>query len=228
MWVKVRPGMCSPRSLYIGCVYIPHEYRSLRTTGFNYFESLQDDIAQFKPLGDVLIVGDCNARTGAMDDYIRANPFGDLLNHIDDVLEEAASVNVDSIVNTLGRKLIELCKITGMQIRTGRHGPVSDNYTCYRYNGRSVIDYLITIANVANHLTVFKIGDRTVSSDHCPIIFALPRFGLHKILKNAHDSISKRMFKWDIKYKDAYCCDLLKPKCRNYVILLMKQYPMNV
>ena len=51
---------------------------------------------------------------------------------------------MDGYVNSFGRKLLSLCKTTGLRILNGRHeGDKVGNFTFFGANGMSLIDYLL-------------------------------------------------------------------------------------
>ena len=58
-------------------------------------------------------MGDFNARTGKLDDYVELD---------EGVSEVPGRSNRDEKVNTNGRMLIDLCKTTDMSILNGRTG----------------------------------------------------------------------------------------------------------
>ena len=48
------------------------------------------------------------------------------------------------------------------------------SYTCFKYNGNSVVDYLLTSASLFQQISYFKVGDFLPwLSDHCPIHFTI-------------------------------------------------------
>ena len=74
-------------------------------------------------------------------------------------------------INAYGKKLIDLCKYAGLQICNGRL--CDSGYTCYKYNGESVVDYLLAPPNAFTTIGNFKICDKLVYSDHCALSFSL-------------------------------------------------------
>ena len=65
-----------------------------------------------------------------------------------------------------------------MNIVNGRKtGDLFGNYTCFKWNGNSVVDYLLTSSSLFQHISLLKVGDFiSWLSDHCPIHFTLEMF----------------------------------------------------
>ena len=115
-------------SMYICFSYIPHEnnvYYNVYDTAI--IKCISNDIGHFSEKGTVIIAGDLNSRVGNLLDYIEhdsiAEPLLDVLSHVltyDDDVIFPKRVTEDTIVNSFGRTLINLCKNTGMRICNGR------------------------------------------------------------------------------------------------------------
>ena len=76
----------------------------------------------------------------------------------------------DSETNSMGRNLINLCQTAQMRIVNGRVlGDLEGRYTCYKYNGQSVVDYFIVNEKFINNIILFKVGNISYLSDHCSI-----------------------------------------------------------
>ena len=77
---------------------------------------------------------------------------------------------MDHTVNSLGRKLLNMCKITGLLILNGRiHGDKTDKFTFCNQMGHSVIDYVLAKYENFNIVNDFKVLDVKEFSDHAPI-----------------------------------------------------------
>ena len=77
--------------------------------------------------------------------------------------------NIDLKLNAYGKKLLSLCKQTGIQIQNGRLS--EPKYMCFRPNGASTVDYHLTTLENSKYQTSFNILDRDIYSDHCPLSF---------------------------------------------------------
>ena len=70
-------------------------------------------------------------------------------------------------INTSGRKLLEVCKTFNLRFLNGRScGDNFGQYTCFRPNGKSVIDYFISSIALLNSVHLFKVRPLTEFSIH--------------------------------------------------------------
>ena len=108
------------RDLYLIVTYFaPRSDNTISMATRGIWEALQDEVLLLSPVGHVLIVGDQNARTGQRSD------FEDSAVQADEELLGLAPTrslrrNRDHVVNGHGRKLLELCKRTGLRLANGR------------------------------------------------------------------------------------------------------------
>ena len=115
VWLKIKNLFAS--SMYICFLYIPHENNvSYNVYDTDMFECISNDIGYFREKGTVIIAGDLNSRIGNLLDYIEhdsvAEPLLDVLSHVliyDGDVIFLKRVTEDTIVNSFGRKLINLC-----------------------------------------------------------------------------------------------------------------------
>ena len=213
VWLHIKSPISRSDDYYIGCVYIPHENSNLRA--LDYFESLKDDILKFKLRGKVMILGDTNSRTGNLEDFTLLPNHNNIYGDLDDLPNVRARNNCDSIINNYGKELINMCRETGMQIQNGRLGPLGNSFSCYRYNGKSQIDYLITYPSIARTIMSFKICDRNASSDHCPLEVVLPHTRPNIIKKPVVVSKPEldSKYVWDPNLKTDYIKSLHETAC---------------
>ena len=74
--------------------------------------------------------------------------------------------------------------------------------TCFRPNGASTIDYLLTTLDNSKYLTSFNILDRDIYSDHCPLSF---RFHANwGTIRRREPNPIPNSYKWDFKHKNIY------------------------
>lgn len=166
--------------LYIAAVYIPPSDSKFHDIyDCDLFTTLNDSITKYTELGNILITGDFNARTGALLDYIDSDGlFSEINNHISDVMsyipdtEPGPRSTMDRKINTFGRKLINICKSSHLRIVNGRHkSDPTGSYTYCGPNGRSVVDLVLT--NSLSLILHFKVNDLTEFSDHSPVDFSI-------------------------------------------------------
>ena len=73
-------------------------------------------------------------------------------------------------LNTSGKFLIDLCKESSLRLLNGRSGgDIFGKFTCYTYNGCSLVDYAVVSAHMLCKIAKFQVHDFTSLSNHCPI-----------------------------------------------------------
>ena len=129
------------------------------------FEKLIEDVAKYESMGgEVIIMGDTNARIGEENDFVENN----YLNAPDDYLPTPYNFEVDINVKkrkTLDNKelsghhkqLLDFCKATGFKILNGRIGDDGKigNFTCHTAAGSSIVDYFLTREHNLNWWIIF-------------------------------------------------------------------------
>ena len=115
--------------IYLACVYIPPSSSTFyQTYDCDIFADIENQIVEYMNVGQMMLIGDTNARTSNANDFI----LNDVLH--DDVLRDLGEVlfygldsslpvrvNPDNVVNDYGNKLLTLCKSSGLRILNGRH-----------------------------------------------------------------------------------------------------------
>ena len=151
---------------------------------------------KFKQKGEVIVMGDFNARTGVNEDILKIDKFDNIdlpfINQNNHILPRNSE---DKTVNPRGRELIELCKALQLAILNGRkNGDIFGNFTSYQWNGNSVVDYALSTYNLYDQIENFTIGSfMPWISDHCPVHFKIKIF-----LKNEVPSTNPRIHKYEI------------------------------
>ena len=85
--------------------------------------------------------------------------------------------------------MIETCVAFNLIILNGRtSGDLSGQYTCFKYNGQSTIDYAIVNEDIFTHVKFFTVSPPRFSSCHSPISFALRLNNMrtHEKVENLH------------------------------------------
>ncbi len=93
--------------------------------------------------------------------------------HYDDNVTPRLSQDSSKKVCTYGNNLIELCIATGLKIANGRiFGYTIGKFTCYKYNGSSLIDYVLADNMVLPQIRYLQVNDFIGDiSDHCLVSF---------------------------------------------------------
>ena len=136
------------------------------------FDDIIDDMFYITSIYNkpFVMIGDFNM----IDDYLEDDELCDHnmtnINLFDDVIEFDSSVHHDNIVlndrvnkdltiNSNGKKLIELCQVTDVNIVNGRVGKDSaiGEYTGHIYNGKSAINYALVSRSILLMLRIFML-----------------------------------------------------------------------
>ena len=170
IWVRMKKEKTGEdRDVYIGTCYLNP---SAGVDSDRKIAKLTEDIIYFQNKGDVMVVGDFNAKTGNLDDTISPDKTDELF---DLVLDEPPPKrnSEDDAVNPRGNDLLDMCRSLDLNIINGRKtGDLFGKYTCLKWNGNSLVDYLITSSSVFKKISVFEVGEFLPwLSDHCPLYF---------------------------------------------------------
>lgn len=106
-----------------------------------------DIINKYGNLGDIVITGDMNARTGVHNDFIQGDSVSHiLLDNIGYDVDVAAGErhSNDITIDVRGKELLEMCVANKLRIVNGRiFGDSMCKFTCNNCVGSSVLDYFI-------------------------------------------------------------------------------------
>ena len=215
LWVKLVVGHTNLQ-FFLGVVYIPHENSVYYSN--DLFETLLLDIAHLKSNQDIpfLLIGDFNARTGLLNDFLHIEPTVTEVCGLESDIDIEGIFKVNGIptlrfnedlgVNKNGRHLIELCKATDLKILNGRVGKDRDigKYTCFTGMGRSTIDYCLSSPSLIEHIVNFEIEDfdRAVSDAHCGINVGIIHSTSNRSIEPNHEqphdeNVISFSLKWD-------------------------------
>jgi predicted nucleic acid-binding protein len=139
--------------------------------------SLEGEVSTFSSKGKIVLIADFNSRTGQNPDFIekdspQINDFDgvDLLppDYVTDT--ELKRVNQDFIINSHGKKLLDLCLSSRLCILNGRFlGDSLGYFTYMSNNGFSSVDYAILSESLLPSVKYFKTNDFTYLSDHVQV-----------------------------------------------------------
>ena len=176
VWVLIRNRNRDCPNINIGCVYIPPvdtSYCHPEIT--DYYSTLGKEILGKEKAGRIILCGDFNARTGDLTDYAETN--NDLFVYHDHTTEplKMQRFNPDKKVKSYGRELAELCQGSGLQILNGRDNfsDATSKFTCFKRQGKRVVDYLIANALTAYLIHNFEIHERRADSDHAALSYEI-------------------------------------------------------
>ena len=170
LWCRIDKSISNSqkRFLFMCCIYPP-----IKSTYFDQeiFENLEADILHYSQKGNVMLLGDFNARTSKLEDFIshEGNTF------INDTTENSfipvERNNFDGTINQHGKWLIELCKTCNLRVLNGR--TLGDSFgrpTYHGKNGISLIDYAICDQDFRRSVENLVVKPPTYLSDYSQIV----------------------------------------------------------
>ena len=172
IWIKISKSLTGHTyDTYCCGGYIPPQYSSFYTNNdIDLIQELDKSIIRFSSLGHILITGDLNARTGTRSDIAQF----DEKDHGELFSESSTKINIrnsrDKVVNTWGRKLLEICDNHNMCIVNGRTvGDFQGKFTFYSTLGNSVYDVTVVDIDYLPKILSFIVHPPNEFSHHCKI-----------------------------------------------------------
>ena len=148
--------------------------------------------------GDLVCLGDFNARTGTDLDYLSNEDNTNLpMTHdlyTTDTVATYPRGNKDTVTNQYGEQLIALCRSVPLRVCNGRKlGDIMGEYTCYKWNGQSVVDYCLASPGIYDKITSFTVHDFIPQlSDHCSVSLIISTdFSCHPQASNNMNLLEK-------------------------------------
>ena len=157
----------------IVCYVAPRDSTSISMASRSIWAQLEDSISTALSKGQVLVVGDLNARTGCNADYT-------LDSIVDDHVQMGPAPTCmdrssqDGYVNSHGRELLGICQRTGLRIVNGRvSGDEAGAFTFVSPSGgASLIDYVVACPSAFALVSRFSVVPAPCS-DHLALQFGL-------------------------------------------------------
>ncbi|CAG2231450.1 unnamed protein product [Mytilus edulis] len=170
LWLKLNKNFLGfVHDIYLCALYIPPFSSSHYDNDLDF---LENEISTFSMNGQIVLIGDLNARTGQRADFIvndsdHINNFDgfDLLpeNYITD--SEININNQDTSVNTVGTKLLDLCLSSRLRLLNGRFlGDSLGYYTYMSSSGFSTVDYAVCSINIDKEISLEEKGWHWIKS----------------------------------------------------------------
>ena len=178
VWVKLSKTFFRiERDIFIAFVYIPPA-NSVVHRNQDYWQILGNSLTDYLNQGHCAVIGDCNARTFNLPDFVVGDDsrfLGQLdiddLPYICDEGDIIRSTLDCHQVDEFGNNLLNLCKDSRMRILNGRIiGDLSGKFTCFsRQHEPSVIDYALASSDLFPFVEQFSVGPLEWLSIHCPL-----------------------------------------------------------
>lgn len=218
VWIKIcKTYFKLDKDIYVGGVYLPPEKSTFyMTKQDDPWGIIENEVMQFQNVGEVVMLGDFNARTGDLKDFVsKMGPDIEVVGNYStpdisvlDRLGRKERQNNDSTKNSFGKTLIELCKNADLRILNGRTiGDLQGAFTSFQYNGRSVVDYCIVPERLMPVFKCFIVSPPSHLSDHASIKTNVEfdtAMGRDGVVDPGHYMSPKVWKKWDSKSKTQF------------------------
>ena len=196
------------KNVVLSAIYVPPAGTAYSSE--DDFDLIEQMLHDWQVLNkNIILTGDFNAKTKNENDYLILNVH-DAFENLDGIFDENViktdRKNQDThAVDLFGRKLLNLCKISNLQIVNGRLGQDRGVGKCTTINN-SLIDYTIASPELFNEIEDFQILDfNNFTSDvHSAMIFSLISS------KKEPESIASVERVSKIKWEESKSSDFLK------------------
>ena len=180
-------------------------------TQFDPYSDLEEKLTNIAHNGDLICFGDYNARVRNGKDYLENEHNFDIPLPDDYLTDNVAAYprgNLDTTTNQYGDQLLSLCRSVPLRICNGRKlGDILGSYTCYKWNGKSTVDYCLASPGVYRKIGSFQVNVWLPTlSDHCSISICLET-DFHCSLQSSpnYDFIQKpEKIKWSQEIKNNF------------------------
>lgn len=170
-WIKLSKSFFNlDRDIFMAVIYAAPAF-SYAPIAVDVFETLENDLATYLPLGSCFLCGDFNARICTENDFCTDEHQLPIANFEKYILDQPLRrKNSDPHTSDLhGKKLLSLCKTTGVRIINGRtFGDYFGQCTCFSHNGSpSLIDYMLADEELLKNIECFNVKEPSDISIHC-------------------------------------------------------------
>ncbi|KAL5271652.1 hypothetical protein ACHWQZ_G002057 [Mnemiopsis leidyi] len=142
--------------------------------------SLVNEFCSGLPDSVFFIAGDMNARTGSnnavtgRENLVLQDLFSSNLTNDHQSLSAGKRNSKDTNTNERGNKLLDFgCEWNLTIVNGSVLGDTLGDWTCYRYNGSSVVDYMMVSHTLKEAINYLKVLDLTEYSDHRPLLCSI-------------------------------------------------------
>ena len=221
IWFKIKKDLLyDNKDMYICATYVPPDKNVFyRKYECDVFEVIEQQIEHYNSLGNIAVIGDLNGRIGSEKDFIQQDILD---NHLRDNLFAFIDYEQDIPTdrrtednkppNTFGRKILNMCKSTGLRVCNGRFGDDSAKITFQNKNGCSIIDYMLlnTGSSAFDNINNFIVDKFNTFSCHAPLLIDLKLSDKFKVDKICTcKTVKYNTYKWDEGQKDRVREELL-------------------
>ena len=234
IWIKLKKDFFNlSKNIFICFTYIsPSDsdyYKNNNFTSDDLFEYIRQDCAEFRPKGNILLMGDINAYLPSnATDYLTNDTFDDHVPLPDNIYQPDNPLPRNTMetrnINHNGKLLIDMCKSVPLRILNGRTtGDSFGTLTRYPiYNGQnqiplpSVIDYALWDRDILQKIKYFSISELNRFSNHCMIKLSLET-KFKTITEDAYSNLvsASSKFKWCNIYKNKLIDEFNSAQCQS-------------
>ena len=203
IWLKMSKTFFRLQNdVFICATYIPPERTTVRINKkTDYWENFIKSLIEFSSLGNILITGDLNARTGITyeEQIINSNHLNQMFPNHQNINYTSGRNNCDSKTNKYGKKLLEICTAFNLNIANGIiAGNRLGNFTCFNSGGASVVDYFIGDNDIISSIHEMIVLPPTFNSKHTPITAKIEvEILTQKIYTNMETA--PKTFRWEVE-----------------------------
>ena len=214
-WIKLHKHFFSLQSdIFICFSYIPpKDSKYFKMCTVDPFETLKIGVRKYSEVGEIVIMGDLNARTRVRNDFAsESSLFDKYIDTLEGLESDFSSIllmpriSMDTECNASGIKLLDLCKGADLRICNGRLFDDTDigQFTYMSTRGNSLIDYAIITPALFSSVSNFVVHDLDVHSPHRPIQLSL--LAEKKIPHSEEVGNTMKFLKWDTEASQRYKC----------------------
>ena len=228
VWCKISKTVLGrQKDLFMCGLYIPPMYSPYFDD--NLFENLEHDVEKFSKLGNIMMLGDFNARTGLASDFV-SKEGNDLITNDCSALsrEVKQRKNFDENLNSHGKSLLDLCRTFDLNILNGRTlGDSLGKATYHAKTGTSVVDYIITDQSLLQSVNYFLVNQPSFLSEHSSICTWINTSLIVSDPENRDSQHSTQQalpprFVWSTDSCELYKIALASPEVKSHLEYFMK------
>ena len=170
-WLQLKRNYFSfEKDVFLCFTYISPQFSSYTIRhNLDILSDLEKDIVLYSETGNIMICGDTNARIGKEIEFIdNDNDYVSVPSYVSCNCYVKQKMSEDRVCNSRGRELLDICTSSNLVVLNGRTcGDQGGKYTCFQYNGNSVVDYCIVSELLFNNILYFHVQDHyPLLSDH--------------------------------------------------------------
>lgn len=178
IWIQCQKTEQATAQFFCCCYAAPDGSPGCPNNIEEWFEELENEISIARGLGEVFVGGDFNGHIGSEHDFDRlgaastnqGNEMDRAIIEEDTIATCSSRSSVDKSINARGKKILELCDVTGLRVVNGRMlGDIPAAATCLMKgeDATSVIDLFLACPRAFGNTQSLHVGGKlTPKTDH--------------------------------------------------------------